>query len=79
MLDYYSTDATPSLLDLSEAVLTLLGIPFRIRRVEGMTESDEKSYYPLEEAYTRNLVLEPLHELWDRRKVKFDKVIWLKG
>jgi hypothetical protein len=47
MLDYYSTDATPTLLDIPEAEL----VPFRIRRVEGLTESDATSDYPLEEAY----------------------------
>ncbi|KAI6022044.1 glycosyltransferase family 69 protein [Pisolithus marmoratus] len=32
MLDYGSTDSTATLTDLCEAVLTLLGVPFRIRR-----------------------------------------------
>lgn len=79
VLDYDSRDSTPTLTDLSEAVLTLLGVPFRIRRVPPMFEDESAGYYPLEEAYTRNLVLEPLHELDAKRKIKFDKVIWLKG
>ncbi|KAH9942606.1 cryptococcal mannosyltransferase 1-domain-containing protein [Amylocystis lapponica] len=79
MLDYDSSDSTETLTDLCEAVLTLLGIPFRIRRVPGMTSDPLAAYYPLEEAYTRNLALEPLHELYDRRKIKFHRVIWLKG
>lgn len=37
------------------------------------------AYYPLEEAHTRNLALEPLKELWLKRKIKFHRVIWLKG
>ncbi|KZW03163.1 hypothetical protein EXIGLDRAFT_759047 [Exidia glandulosa HHB12029] len=79
MLDYDSTDATPTLTDLCEAVLTMLGIAFRIRRVPGMTEDPTASYYPLEEAYARNLALEPLLELYEKRKVTFHRVIWLKG
>ncbi|EIM85159.1 uncharacterized protein STEHIDRAFT_60534 [Stereum hirsutum FP-91666 SS1] len=79
MLDYDSTDSTATLTDLSEAVLTLLGVPFRIRRVPGMTEDPLMAYYPLEEAHTRNLALEPLKELWLKRKIKFHRVIWLKG
>ncbi|KAF8648885.1 hypothetical protein AX16_006160 [Volvariella volvacea WC 439] len=79
MLDYGSTDSTETLVDLSEAVLTLLGIPFRIRRVPGMTEDPSTAYYPLEEAYMRNLALEPLHELYQRRSIRFHRVIWLKG
>lgn len=79
MLDYDSSDSTDTLTDLCEAVLTLLGIPFRIRRVPGMTENPSYAYYPLEEAHTRNLALEPLHELWEKRKIKFHRVIWLKG
>ncbi|KAI0942409.1 hypothetical protein AcW1_003049 [Taiwanofungus camphoratus] len=79
MLDYDSSDSTSTLTDLCEAVLTLLGVPFRIRRVPGMTVDPVAAYYPLEEAYTRNLVLEPLHELNQKRKIKFHRVIWLKG
>ena len=79
MLDYDSSDSTETLTDLCEAVLTLLGVPFRIRRIPGMTEDPSAAYYPLEEAYTRNLVLEPLHELHERRSIKFQRVIWLKG
>lgn len=79
MLDHGSQDSTPTLLDLAEAVMTLLSIPFRIRRVSTQTADENAGYYPLEEAYTRNLALEPLHELRDRRGIKFDKVIWLKG
>lgn len=79
MLDYGSTDSTATLADLCEAVLTLLGIPFRIRHVPGMTEDSTKAYYPQEEAYMRNLALEPLFELHDRRHIKFHRVIWLKG
>lgn len=79
MLDYDSTDATPTLVDLCEAVLTMLGVAFRIRRVPGMTEDPTASYYPLEEAYARNLALEPLLELYTKRKVVFNRVIWLKG
>jgi len=79
MLDYESTDSTETLTDLCEAVLTLLGVPFRIRRVPGMTEDPAAAYYPVEEAYMRNLALEPLRELHQRRKIKFHRVIWLKG
>jgi len=79
MLDYTSVDSTPTLLDLCEAVLIMLGVPFRIRRVPGMTEDPSAAYYPLEEAHTRNLVLEPLHELHKKRGIQFHKVIWLKG
>ncbi|EKD04606.1 capsular associated protein [Trichosporon asahii var. asahii CBS 8904] len=75
MLDQGSNDATPTLSDLCEAVLTILGISFRIRRVPPLTID----YYPLEEAAVRNLVLEPLHELHDKRNIKFHRVIWLKG
>ena len=79
MLDYDSTDSTETLTDLCEAVLTLLGVPFRIRRVPGMTADPSAAYYPLEEAHTRNLALEPLHELYNKRDVRFSRVIWLKG
>lgn len=79
MLDYSSSDSTETLTDLCEAVLTLLGIPFRIRRVPGMTENPTSAYYPLEEAHARNLALEPLHELYEKRKIKFYRVIWIKG
>lgn len=79
MLDYDSTDSTETLTDLSEAVLTLLGVPFRIRRVPSMTEDPAAAYYPLEEAYMRNLALEPLHELRERRSIEFSRVVWLKG
>ncbi len=79
MLDYASSDSTETLTDLCEAVLTLLGIPFRIRRVAGMTEDPDSAYYPLEEAHARNLALEPLHELYKKRKIKFHRVVWLKG
>ncbi|KAF7790129.1 hypothetical protein EIP86_001081 [Pleurotus ostreatoroseus] len=79
MLDYDSTDSTETLTDLCEAVLTLLGVPFRIRRVPSMTANPAAAYYPLEEAHTRNLALEPLHELYERRNIKFHRVIWLKG
>ncbi|KAK4054545.1 hypothetical protein OIV83_001039 [Microbotryomycetes sp. JL201] len=79
LVDYASTDSTPFLCDLAEAVMILLGISFRIRQVPPMTADPAAAYYPLEEAYTRNLALEPLVELWDRRKVKFHRVIWLKG
>lgn len=79
ILDYASSDSTPFLSDLAEAVLILLGVPFRIRRVPPMTEDPAASYYPLEEAVTRNLALEPLYELYERRKVVFSRVIWLKG
>lgn len=79
MLDMDSTDSTPTLMDLCEAILTILGIAFRIRRVPAMTSDPSASYYPLEEAYVRNLALEPLHELWQRRSIKFHRVVWLKG
>jgi hypothetical protein len=79
MLDYDSSDSTATLTDLSEAVLTLLGVPYRIRRVSGMTVDPIAAYYPAEEAYMRNLALEPLNELYERRKIKFHRVIWLKG
>lgn len=79
MVDYASTDSTETLTDLCEAVLTLLGVPFRIRRVSGMTEDPVAAYYPLEEAYMRNLALEPLNELRQKRNIKFSRVIWLKG
>ncbi|KIO22532.1 hypothetical protein M407DRAFT_27931 [Tulasnella calospora MUT 4182] len=79
MLDYDSQDATPTLIDLCEAVLTLLQVPFRIRHIPPMTQDPSAAYYPLEEAYTRNLALEPLHELYTKRSMKFHRVIWLKG
>ncbi|KAJ7743935.1 glycosyltransferase family 69 protein [Mycena maculata] len=79
MLDYDSTDSTETLTDLCEAVLTLLGVPFRIRRVPGMTEDPSAAYYPLEEAHMRNLALEPLRELQQKRGIRFHRVIWLKG
>ena len=79
MLDYDSGDATPTLLDLCEAVLTLLAVPFRIRHVARMTEEPTATYYPMEEAYTRNLALEPLWELRQKRGTLFHRVIWLKG
>lgn len=79
MLDYDSTDSTATLTDLCEAVLILLGVPFRIRRVPGMTEDPLAAYYPLEEAHMKNLALEPLHELYQKRAIKFHRVIWLKG
>ncbi|WVO17305.1 hypothetical protein L204_104997 [Cryptococcus depauperatus] len=79
MLDQASTDSTPTLADLCEAVMTILGVAFRIRRVPPMTVDPSAVYYPLEEAEARNLALEPLHELWQRRRIKFHKVIWLKG
>ncbi|KIP02075.1 hypothetical protein PHLGIDRAFT_130939 [Phlebiopsis gigantea 11061_1 CR5-6] len=79
MLDYESSDSTETLTDLCEAVLTLLGVPYRIRRVPGMTLDPTAAYYPLEEAHTRNLALEPLHELLEKRSIRFHRVIWLKG
>ncbi|PSR76219.1 hypothetical protein PHLCEN_2v8584 [Hermanssonia centrifuga] len=79
MLDYDSSDSTETLTDLCEAVLTLLGVPYRIRRVPSMTVDPSAAYYPLEEAHTRNLALEPLHELLVKRDIKFHRVIWLKG
>ncbi|GAA5937651.1 hypothetical protein JCM1841_000243 [Sporobolomyces salmonicolor] len=79
LVDYASTDSTPFICDMAEAVMLLLGISYRIRQVAPMTVDPTASYYPLEEAYTRNLALEPLQELWERRRVKFERVIWLKG
>jgi hypothetical protein len=79
MLDTASTDSTPTLADLCESVMTILGIAFRIRRVPPMTVDPAATYYPLEEAEARNLALEPLHELWNKRKIKFHRVVWLKG
>lgn len=79
MLDYDSTDSTETLTDLCEAVLTLLDVPFRIRRVSGMTDDPAAAYYPLEEAHMRNLALEPLHDLYNKRNIEFSRVIWLKG
>ncbi|KAJ6629939.1 glycosyltransferase family 69 protein [Mycena sp. CBHHK59/15] len=79
MLDYDSTDSTETLTDLCEGVLTLLGVPFRIRRVPGMTVDPSAAYYPLEEAHMRNLALEPLRELQLRRGIRFHRVVWLKG
>ncbi|GJJ14286.1 hypothetical protein Clacol_008550 [Clathrus columnatus] len=79
MVDYGSTDSTATLLDLCEAVLILTGIPFRIRHIPSMTEDPSAAYYPLEEANTRNLALEPLKDLYERRAIKFHRVIWLKG
>ncbi|WWC92162.1 uncharacterized protein L201_007116 [Kwoniella dendrophila CBS 6074] len=79
MLDQASTDSTPTLADLCESVMTILGIAFRIRRVPPMTVDPAATYYPLEEAEARNLALEPLHELWQRRSIKFHRVVWLKG
>lgn len=79
MLDYDSQDATPTLIDLCEAVLTLLQVPFRIRRIPPMTQDPSAAYYPLEEAYARNLALEPLKELLNKRSIRFHRVIWLKG
>lgn len=79
VVDYGSNDSTAFLCDLTEMVLVLLNIPFKIRRVELMHATADASYYPLEEAYTRNLALEPLQELWKRRRMHFQRVIWLKG
>lgn len=79
LLDYASTDSTPFLSDMAEMVFTLLGISFRIKRIPPMTRDPAAAYYPLEEAYTRNLAIEPLLELYHRRKVRFAKVIWMKG
>jgi hypothetical protein len=79
MVDMASTDSTPTLADLCESVMIILGIAFRIRRVPPMTVDPAATYYPLEEAESRNLALEPLHELWKRRKIKFHRVVWLKG
>jgi len=78
-LDYGSTDSTPTLTDLCEAVLTLLGVPFRIHHVPSMTADPAAAYYPAEEAYMRNLALEPLLELHHKRQISFSRVIWLKG
>lgn len=79
VLDQASTDSTETLADLCEAVMITLGIAFRINRVPPMTQDTSASYYPLEEAQARNYALEPLHELWQKRSVKFHRVIWLKG
>ncbi|KAF8752900.1 hypothetical protein RHS01_07340 [Rhizoctonia solani] len=79
MLDYGSTDSTTTLMDLAEAVLILTGVPFRIRTVPPMTHDPAAAYYPLEEAYTRNLALEPLQELYEKRRITFHRVVWLKG
>ncbi|KDE09193.1 hypothetical protein MVLG_00515 [Microbotryum lychnidis-dioicae p1A1 Lamole] len=79
LVDYASSDSTPFLCDIAESIFLLLGISYRIRQVPAMTQDPAAAYYPLEEAYTRNLALEPLIELWERRKVKFSRVIWLKG
>jgi hypothetical protein len=79
MLDYASSDSTETLTDLCEAVLILLGVPFRIRRVPPMTEEATAAYYPAEEAYMRNLALEPLQDLYTKRRVRFHRVVWLKG
>ena len=79
MLDYDSNDSTETLTDLCEAVLILLGVPFRIRRVPGMTVDPAAAYYPLEEAHMKNLALDPLRELQQKRQIKFHRVIWLKG
>ncbi|CED82738.1 Mannosyltransferase 1, CMT1 [Phaffia rhodozyma] len=79
MLDSDSTDSTPTLSDLCEAVLTMLGIAFRIRRVPPMTVNPSAAYYPLEEATARNLALDPLFELAEKRQIKFHRVVWLKG
>ncbi|KIJ95825.1 hypothetical protein K443DRAFT_637773 [Laccaria amethystina LaAM-08-1] len=66
MLDHDSNDSAETLTDLCEAVLTLLGVPFRIRRVPGMTQDPTAAYYPLE-------------ELQLKRNIKFARVIWLKS
>ncbi|CAE6476674.1 unnamed protein product [Rhizoctonia solani] len=79
MLDYGSTDSTTTLMDLAEAVMILTGVPFRIRTVPPMTHDPAAAYYPLEEAYTRNLALEPLQELYEKRRITFHRVVWLKG
>jgi hypothetical protein len=79
MLDSDSTDSTPTLSDLCEAVLTILGVAFRIRRVPPMTADPSAAYYPLEEATARNLALDPLFELYKKRQIKFHRVVWLKG
>jgi hypothetical protein len=79
MLDYASSDSTETLTDLCEAVMILLGVPYRIRRVGSMTHDPRSAYYPEEEAHMRNLALEPLKELYAKRSIKFHRVIWLKG
>ncbi|EGG02542.1 uncharacterized protein MELLADRAFT_91337 [Melampsora larici-populina 98AG31] len=79
IVDYASSNSTPFFCDLAEAVMLILGIPFRMRLLPQMTEDPAASYYRLEEAYTQNLALEPLFELYERRKVTFSRVIWLKG
>lgn len=79
LIDYASTDSTPFLSDMTEMMFTILGISFRIKRIPPMTKDPAAAYYPLEESYTRNLAMEPLMELYHRRKVRFAKVIWLKG
>jgi hypothetical protein len=79
MLDSDSSDSTPTLSDLCEAVLTILGVAFRIRRVPPMTIDPTAAYYPLEEATARNLALDPLFELQTKRQIKFHRVVWLKG
>lgn len=79
ILDVASTDSTPTLADLSEAVLTILGLAFQIRRVPSMTVDPSAAYYPLEEATARNLALGPLFELEQKRGIRFHRVIWLKG
>jgi hypothetical protein len=53
MLDHDSNDSAETLTDLCEAVLTLLGVPFRIRRVPGMTQDPTAAYYPLEEVHLK--------------------------
>lgn len=74
-LDYDPSDSTETLTDLCEAVLTLLSVPYRVRRVPGMTEDPATVYYlPL----GRNTI-EPLHELWEKRRIRFNRDIWLKG
>ncbi|KAI7967097.1 hypothetical protein MJO29_000374, partial [Puccinia striiformis f. sp. tritici] len=78
VVDYASTDSIPFLCDLAEAVMVLHGIPFRIRRVPPMTSDPAASYYPLEEAYTRNLALEPSYEgpCMDSSQMHFCRDIW---
>jgi len=44
-----------------------------------MTDDPALAYYPAEEAYMRNLALEPLLELREKRQITFFRVIWLKG
>lgn len=75
MLDYDSSDSTKTLLDSCEAVLTLFRVPFRIRRVPPMAAYPSAAYCPSEEAHTRNLVLEPLFELQQKRGVYFCRVL----